>query len=414
MTMDQMRFETRPCPVCRGRRSKPLFHQAFAQLSTANLMDGYTVVICVECGAGFADGIPPQSVFDEYYRDLSKYEDPTPTGNQPAPVDPKFRELAALVARFISAPDARILEIGSASGGLLMALRDLGFSDVLGLDPSPACVRAASQSYAIPGIVGTVFTAAERGDTYDFLILTGVMEHIRDLDRAIDQFRLLLRPGGRVFLEVPDASRYDARLDAPFQEFSVEHINFFSRASLTNLMQLRGFRAIEAGCVVRSLHEVTVPCTYGVFEYVSAPAVVEPDTETLAGLTAYIQGGKAEDTRIRAAIAQALRPGERMIVWGAGTHTLRLLATGGLDPARIALFADSNPKYQQQDLHGVPIVHPDQLKDRSEPILISSRSSQQAIHHQIRHGLGLKNPLILLYGREGAGYREEVAPELDT
>ena len=119
-------------------------------------------------------------------------------------------------------------------------------------------------------------------------------------------------------------------------------------------------------------------------------------------------------TRIRGAIEQVLRPGERIIVWGVGTHTLRLLATGGLDPARIALFVDSNPKYQQQELHGVPIVNPAQLVTRPEPILICSRSSQQAIHNQIRQGLGLKNPLILLYGREGSSYREEVDPDLDT
>jgi hypothetical protein len=119
-------------------------------------------------------------------------------------------------------------------------------------------------------------------------------------------------------------------------------------------------------------------------------------------------------TCIRGAIEQVLRPGERIIVWGVGTHTLRLLATGGLDPARIALFVDSNPKYQQQQLHGVPIVGPTELNIRSEPILISSRSSQQAIHNQIRQGLGLKNPLILLYGREGSSYWEDVSPGLDT
>jgi len=86
-----------------------------------------------------------------------------------------------------------------------------------------------------------------------------------------------------------------------------------------------------------------------------------------------------------------------MIVWGVGTHTLRLLATGGLDIQRVALFVDSNPKYQQQELQGVPVVAPGELRERTEPILISSRSSQHAIEDQIRNSLGLKNRLILLY-----------------
>ena len=404
----------RPCPVCRSIESNLLYRQSFEQLSQARLLDGYDVVACLDCGAAFASGIPEQEVFDQYYRDLSKYDDRDRPTEEARKIEPRFHSIADLLTRFIPDFDSRVLEIGSASGGLLRALRERAFRNVSGSDPSPACVRAAQELHGIPTGAGTVFTVPRPQVPYDFLVLVGVMEHIRDLDRAVQRFHELLRSGGRVYLEVPDASRYDARLDAPFQEFSIEHINFFSRISLTNLMQARGFRLVEAGRMVRQQHEVTCPCTYGVFEYVSEPAAIEPDNETLAGLTAYIEGCTVEDARIRGAIEQVLRPGERMMVWGVGTHTLRLLATGGLDPARIALFVDSNPKYQQQELHGVPIVNPAQLVTRPEPILISSRSSQQAIHNQIRQVLKLKNPLILLYGREGSSYREDVGPELDT
>ncbi len=62
-----------------------------------------------------------------------------------------------------------------------------------------------------------------------------------------------------------------------------------------------------------------------------------------------------------------------MIVWGVGTHTLRLLATGGLDPSKIVEFVDSNPKYQSRDLRGIPVISPAELKDQQSPILISSQ-----------------------------------------
>ena len=61
------------------------------------------------------------------------------------------------------------------------------------------------------------------------------MEHIRDLERTVARFHDLLADRGRVYLEVPDASRYDWRLDGPFQEFSLEHINYFSRTSLAKI-----------------------------------------------------------------------------------------------------------------------------------------------------------------------------------
>lgn len=268
------RFARRQCPVCHSDRSQLLYRQSFALLSKSSLMEGYDVVICEQCGAGFANDIPEQAVFDAYYRDLSKYEGPVGVNLPPPPVEPRFRDVAELIERFVPASDSRILEIGSAFGGLLKALRDRGFSSLLGLDPSPGCVRAALEFYDIPGVVGTIFTAPVDTGPYDFLILTGVMEHIRDLDGAIDQFRRLMPLQGRIYLEVPDASRYEARLDAPFQEFSIEHINFFSSKSLINLMQARGFRLIEAGHQIRPQHEVTCPCTYGVFEYVAESSAI--------------------------------------------------------------------------------------------------------------------------------------------
>ena len=64
----------RACPVCGGGHAKPLFEQRFEQLSGASLLDGYTIVSCGDCGAAFANDIPQQAAFDEYYREFSKYE----------------------------------------------------------------------------------------------------------------------------------------------------------------------------------------------------------------------------------------------------------------------------------------------------------------------------------------------------
>jgi SAM-dependent methyltransferase len=363
-------------------------------------MDGYDVAICEECGAGFADDIPEQAAFDEYYRDLSKYESADVRASGPAPVEPRFRDIAGLLAHFIPSADSRVLEIGCASGGLLRALADLGYRQLLGCDPSPGCARAAREQYGIEAFACTAFTVPEPREPYDFLVLTGVMEHIRDLDRAVDEFRRLLRPGGLVYLEVPDASRYTPQMDAPYQEFSIEHINFFSEISLKNLMQMRGFPAVQTGPTMRPLHEIPCPCAFGVFGNANRVAPVEHDTITEPGLRRYIEGCGGEDARIRGIIARATPPGARIIVWGTGTHTLRLLATGGLDPARIAVFVDSNPKYRDHQLSGVPVISPQDVCNRPEPILISSRNCERDIHDQIRNRLSLRNPIIMLYGQQ--------------
>lgn len=390
------RFAHRACPICGALPRKLLFRQAFEQLSVARLMDGYDVVVCGECGAGFADYIPPQAVFDAYYRDLSKYEDGRIDAG-PQPVEQRLLDTGTVIESFIPSKDARVLEVGCASGGLLKAIMDRGFHNLLGVDPSPGCVCAAREFYGIPAIAATLFTVPEPEIPYDFLILTGVLEHIPDLHGALAQFHRLLRPNGRVYLEVPDASRYDPSLDAPFQEFSIEHINFFSPTSLANLMHTHGFPSVETGLKVSPQREVSCPATYGVFEKTGQSRPWDFDASTEAGLRLYIAGCGGEDRRIRGKIRESLSPDERMIVWGTGTHTLRLLATGGLVPDRIAAFVDSNAKYQNQELCGIPVVSPQEIRGRTEPILVSSRSCQNAIHRQIRDEMVLPNRVILLY-----------------
>ncbi len=65
--------------------------------------------------------------------------------------------------------------------------------------------------------------------------------------------------------------------------------------------------------------------------------------------------------------------------------------------AAITAFIDSNPRYHDKDLNGIPIIGPANLPGRTEPILISSRVFQQDIQRQIREVLRLRNPIHLLY-----------------
>jgi hypothetical protein len=135
-----------------------------------------------------------------------------------------------------------------------------------------------------------------------------------------------------------------------------------------------------------------------VYERSDAPPYLARDTETAPGLTAYVNGCRKLDAELRDTIRRALPASGRILVWGVGAHTLRLLATGGLEVEWVEAFVDSNSKYQRRDLRGVRVISPEEVRVRPEPILISSRGYQQEIQEQIRHGLGLANPVILLYG----------------
>jgi FlaA1/EpsC-like NDP-sugar epimerase len=90
-----------------------------------------------------------------------------------------------------------------------------------------------------------------------------------------------------------------------------------------------------------------------------------------------------------------------LAVWGAGTHTLRLLETSKLGRAHIVAFIDSNPRYQGKQLRGIPIVTPREFQSADATILISSQVAESEIKAQIRNQLGWTHPTICFYENAG-------------
>jgi SAM-dependent methyltransferase len=386
----------RKCDVCGGNQKRRLFEQSF---STVCLLEGYTVVVCEHCGFAFADGIPGQEAFDAYYRDLSKYEYQHCGGRESANDEARQRDVAATLAGLIPNQRTRILEIGCSTGRLLSLLKESGCQNVWGLDPSPVCAASARELYGVTVFTQSVSDLAKSQEKFDFLILVGVLEHIRDLGAALRTMHQILTPNARIYLDVPDATQFADFPDAPYQQFSMEHINFFSGASLANLMRAHGFEQIFSEKVRRQYTDVTVmPSVHAVFED-RGPAAGAPvrDDQSEPRLREYIDQSRAVDSRIRQLIDRTAGDREPILVWGVGTHTQRLLATGGLDRVNISAFVDSNPNYHGRRLNDIPIVSPESLNGRREPILVCSRVFQKEIERQIHQQLRLSNEILSLY-----------------
>ncbi|MCX6007719.1 MAG: class I SAM-dependent methyltransferase [Chloroflexi bacterium] len=402
-TLFYQRYAKRACVICGSEASILLFRQTFSEMSSGSLLKGYDVVVCASCGFGFADHIPDQANFDAHYRDMSKYEYQDQGGQETEYDLIRFQAMSEAISPFLPSSNAHLLDIGCATGRLLASFKEKGYNNVIGLDPSPVCARAAQRLYGIRVLTGSLSNITEVMAAelpLDCVILSGVLEHIRDVEQALLRIRGLLAEGGLLFIEVPDATDFARWPDAPFQQFSTEHINFFSAISLKNLMTHYGFFQMLSQQFPRNQTVSTVmPVVVAIFrkEKKWRSFIPERDNETQRGLLDYIRESQAVDDRIHQAINALAENGQSIIVWGVGTHTLRLLATSRLPEANIRAFVDSNPHYQGLQLNGLPIIAPADLQHRTEAILISSRAFQIAIERQIREELGLANEIIKLY-----------------
>ena len=391
----------RPCPVCTHAAKRTLFRQNFGTLSQGSLLSGFDLAVCAACGAGYADGIPGQAEFDRYYAGMSKYEYTAQAGVPTESDRRRFQEVADLVAPHLSAT-GRLLDIGCATGGLLAEFKRRGFPNLEGVDPSPACARLTTQLHGIPARALTIAMLDQLGAPADAAFLTGVLEHVRDVDGSLDRVKGCLGENGLLYLEVPDATRYDHHFSAPFQLLSMEHVNYFSPVSLENLLARHGFRAVFIRRLIRYLSPQAVePAIGALFRRETPPGPdagpIHHDDETGPALERYLHQSRTLEQQIQQRIAALARAGRPLAVWGAGTHTLRLLETSDLSRANIVAFIDSNVHYQGKTLAGHPVVAPSEFRDETAEILISSQPAEAEIFRTITTELRWPNAVHRLY-----------------
>jgi len=361
------------------------------------LGDGYDVVVCRHCGAGFADGIPTQGELDRYYAEQSKYSYESAGGAESEYDVRRFEMIVDQVVPYLASSAARILEIGCATGGLLSVFKRRGFANLVGADPSPACAEAARRVHGVEVRVATMAQLSDWQERFDLVLMIGVLEHLREVRPAVRTVAERTKPGGLLYAAVPNAEGLADCRNAPFQQFSMEHVNFFSAQSLNRTMAACSLVPRQTWCwTVEWRENVTEPIVSGLYEPSSA-IDLPMDVTTETALERYIASSRAGDEKIQDIIAALVSAAAPLLIWGAGALTRRLLATTMLAKANIVGFVDSSPHQQGRKLVGKPILAPAQIVGRNEKILICSVAFESEIVRMIRDRLSLPNELITLY-----------------
>jgi SAM-dependent methyltransferase len=346
----------------------------------------------------FASGLPDQARFSEYYDRSSKY-DLSAEGAQVSSFDAKrYEDEARFIATHVIDRAGPVLDIGTATGDLLVALRDLGFTSVHGVEPSPEAARKARETHGLDVIAGDVRVAKAWNAGFALVSLVAVLEHLVDPGAALREIVDLLNANGILYLLVPDAEGFSDHVDAPYQEFSVEHINYFTAASLKNLLASVGMEAfVEQATVVNPSQDSDGPAIEVLCRRSSRPPDVQIDSDGVDQVRRYIARSAEKEAGVLARIAKLAEDQSPVYVWGTGTNALHLLAASRLAECNIVAFLDSNPHYTGQSLAGRIVMAPRDVQKMEVPILVASAVSQTAIATAARSLFGSDVPLILMY-----------------
>jgi SAM-dependent methyltransferase len=244
----------RACPLCGSREEAAVLDASvdasrFGSLSFASrkppeLMH-WRLVTCARCGLLYANPAPDEEALVRAYREAGF--DASGESAYAA------RTYAGIVERLLPGlPDRRgALDVGAGDGAFLARLLELGFSDVVGLEPS-----AAAREGAPTALMELIREKPFRPGVFDsgrfaLVACLQTIEHLPDPLAAAREAKRLLREGGAFVVACHDRSAWSARLlgrRSPI--YDVEHLQLFDRQTVRALLERAGFARIEVHAFV--------------------------------------------------------------------------------------------------------------------------------------------------------------------
>ena len=140
---------------------------------------------------------------------------------------------------------ARLLDIGCGNGDFLALAKEAGWN-VFGCDPDPSARSIASQSGAEIR-AGGAEAWLESAGSFDAVTMSHVLEHVPDPVTTLQEVHALLRPGGFLYLELPNIEAIGHEFYGQFwRGLEVpRHLSLPSRRLLHLQLHQIGFREIN-------------------------------------------------------------------------------------------------------------------------------------------------------------------------
>ncbi len=267
---------------------------------------------------------------------------------------------------------AKVLEIGCATGELAAATRQaLEVERYEAIELSPAGRQAEAhldRLYAKP--LRELIACGEIASGFDLILMSHVLEHLEDPAAELAAMIQVLKPGGFMFLEVPNGA---GNRHLPLDD-NRAHLHFFSASSLSRLLARQGLETIAAASDVRLDAR-----------YMDSLQLMARPFRLPTWSTSWLSDHPA------------LRGENEIVVWGAGSLAEEVLANF-FDASRIAFFIDRDPAEHDSARLGRPVRGPGALGSEPRTVLINSIDFAEAIAADIVRATPGVNHRVLKIG----------------
>jgi 2-polyprenyl-3-methyl-5-hydroxy-6-metoxy-1,4-benzoquinol methylase len=223
------------CPGCQG-----CVFRKFA------VKGAFRFLRCQTCGLLAIDPMPCETQIAQHYR--TKFE----AGNYAAirafarEYESIYKDYVRWMGGFLSLDRARILDIGCFTGDLLGVLINEAKADAYGVELQDEAASIAEERFP-----GRVFrhNIDYPSDflleaSFDAVTMMGLIEHVQKPAALLSRARALLKPGGSLFLQTPNASSLLASISRGLWPplAPVEHLHLFSERAIIAALERSCFK----------------------------------------------------------------------------------------------------------------------------------------------------------------------------
>lgn len=140
------------------------------------------------------------------------------------------------VAALLAAPGARALDCGAGGGEFTYLMASRGYR-MTGIEPNDGYREFARREYAVDLRAGTLDDVDFAPGEFDLITMFHVLEHVPDPAAALRRLGGWLRPGGHLYIEVPNAL---TAVSSPSNLYHRAHLYYFAAAPLASLAERAG------------------------------------------------------------------------------------------------------------------------------------------------------------------------------
>lgn len=143
-------------------------------------------------------------------------------------------------------PSGSLMDLGCGLGYFLDGVvKDKTF-DAMGVDISDDAIRYVKDRFGYAVLNEGAMDGLPNA-SFDVITQWHVLEHVHQLNERVEQLSRLLKPGGTLFIAVPNSNSWDARFYKSFWDgYDVpRHLYHFNQKSFGQLMQKHGFSVVK-------------------------------------------------------------------------------------------------------------------------------------------------------------------------